>query len=246
MNAPAWPYPKHVAHRGAGRLAPENTLAAMRVGAAHGYRMFEFDVKLSGDGTLVLMHDALVDRTTAGTGRVASMSMADLARLDAGSWHSSRYAGEGVPTLGRVAAWLLANRLFANIEIKPCPGREVETGASAALEASLLWRNAQAPPLLSSFSEAALDAARRVAPALPRALLLDTLPADWMQRCAALGCVALDANHKVLDAEGIEAAHRAGLKVICYTVNDSARARALFDLGLDGLITDNVDGIVPD
>ncbi len=246
MSTVPWPYPAHVAHRGAGRLAPENTLAAMRVGAAHGYRMFEFDVKLSGDGSLVLMHDALVDRTTSGTGRIASMSMADLARLDAGSWHSARYAGEGVPTLGRVAAWLLANRLFANIEIKPCPGREVETGAAVALEASLLWKNAQAAPLLSSFSEAALDAARRVAPALPRALLLHTLPADWVRRCAELGCVALDANHEVLDAEVIAAAHRAGLKVLCYTVNDAARASALFDLGLDGLITDNVDGIAPD
>ena len=73
-----WPYPAQVAHRGAGKLAPENTLAAIRHGASLGYRMFEFDVKLSGDGVLVLMHDALVDRTTNGTGRVASLGYSEL------------------------------------------------------------------------------------------------------------------------------------------------------------------------
>ena len=245
MNAVAWPYPACIAHRGAGRLAPENTLAALRLGAAHGYRMFEFDVKLSGDGTLVLMHDALVDRTTSGSGRVASMTMADLARLDAGSWHSVAYAGEGIPTLRRVAAWLRANDLLANIEIKPCPGREVETGAAAALKASVLWAGATVAPLLSSFSEAALEAARHAAPSLPRALLLHELPSDWLQRCLALECVALDAHHQVLDAEVIASAHRAGLKVLSYTVNDAARADALFGYGLDGLITDSIDTIDP-
>ena len=68
MSVPAWPYPARCAHRGAGKLAPENTLAAIRHGAALGYRMFEFDVKLSADGVLVLMHDPTVDRTTSGHG----------------------------------------------------------------------------------------------------------------------------------------------------------------------------------
>jgi len=245
MSSAVWPYPAHIAHRGAGRLAPENTLAALRAGAAQGYRMFEFDVKLSGDGSLILMHDALVDRTTSGSGRVAAMTLADLARLDAGSWHSAAYAGESVPTLRGVAAWLRANGLLANIEIKPCPGREAETGAAVALEAGLLWKGAGVPPLLSSFSETALEAARRAAPTLPRALLLHTLPDDWLHRCLALECVALDAHHEALDADVIAAAHASGLKVLSYTVNDAARAARLFDWGLDGLITDSVDVIRP-
>lgn len=241
-----WPYRAWIAHRGAGRLAPENTLAAMRVGASHGYRMFEFDVKLSGDGVLLAMHDALVDRTTDGRGRVAGLRWGELARLDAGAWHSPAFAGEGVPTLGRLAAWLIANRLQANVEIKPCPGREAETGAAVALEARALWRATEVPPLLSSFSAEALEAARRAAPELPRALLMHDLESDWAERCEALECVALDANHQVLDAEVIARAHRAGLRVVCYTVNDPDRAQRLFDWGLDGLITDAVDAIRPD
>jgi len=241
-----WPYCRLVAHRGAGKLAPENTLAAMRLGASHGYRMFEFDAKLSGDGVVVLMHDARVDRTTNGSGPVAAMSFAQIARLDAGSWHSAPYAGEGVPTLERVAAWLRANGLQANVEIKPCPGRERETGAAVAREARALWDGADLPPLLSSFSPEALEAARDAAPELPRALLLDTLPGDWVERCRRLGCVAVDANHRLLDGDLIARAHAARLRVACYTVNDPDRARQLLDWGLDCLITDAVDRIPAD
>lgn len=240
-----WPYPSKAAHRGAGKIAPENTLAAMRVGAGFGYRMFEFDVKLSGDGTLILMHDATLDRTTTGRARVSARSLGELMKLDAGSWHSPQYAGEGIPTLWRVGTWLLANQLFANIEIKPCPGREAETGAAVAIEAGLLWRDAKHPPILSSFSEVALAAARAAVPQLPRALLLDQLPADWLTRCQALGCVALDANQRELTGELIASAHAAGLRVMSYTINDPARAQQLLDWGLDCLITDAVDLIRP-
>jgi glycerophosphoryl diester phosphodiesterase len=241
----SWPYPPRVAHRGAGKLAPENTLAAMRLGASFGYSMFEFDVKLSGDGVLLLMHDATLDRTTDGTGRVAGFAFGELARLDAGGWHSAEYAGEPIPTLAQVARWLLRTGRMANIEIKPCPGREAETGAAAALEARHLWQGAAVPPLLSSFSETALDAVRRVAPDLPRALLFGELPGDWLQRCLALDCVAVDAHHEALSGAVIADAHRAGLRVIAYTVNEPARAGELFGWGLDTLITDAVDLIAP-
>jgi glycerophosphoryl diester phosphodiesterase len=225
MSVPAWPYPARCAHRGAGKLAPENTLAAIRHGAALGYRMFEFDVKLSADGVLVLMHDPTVDRTTSGHGRLASYTLGQIARLDAGSWHSPAFAGEPVPTLAGVAAWLRANQCLANIEIKPCPGREAETGAAVALEARALW------------------AAAAVAPELPRALLMHRLPDDWLAQVRALDCVAIDLHHELLDAALIAAAHAQHLKVLAYTVNDPARAAMLTDIGLDLLITDAVDRI---
>lgn len=243
--AVAWPYPRTVAHRGAGKLAPENTLAALRLGASFGYMMFEFDVKLSGDGVLVLMHDPTVERTTDGTGRVAGLAFGELARLDAGSWHSAAYAGESIPTLAQVAHWLLRNERLADLEIKPCPGREAETGAAVALEARQLWCAAKVPPLLSSFSAAALDAARQVAPELPRALLFGQLPPDWLQRCRNLGCVALGAQHATLSEAIIGAAHRAGLRVIAFTVDDPGRVDELFGWGLDTLVTDAVDRIAP-
>ncbi len=88
-----WLYPPYIAHRGAGHLAPENTLAAMRLGYGYGYRMFEFDVKLTGDGKSVLLHDDTVDRTTNAKGRLESFTLAELVQLDAGSWHSPAYSG---------------------------------------------------------------------------------------------------------------------------------------------------------
>lgn len=238
-----WPYPAFCAHRGAGRLAPENTVAALRVGASFGYRMFEVDAKLSGDGVAVLMHDATLERTTDGHGRVSGLGFAALARLDAGSWHSSAFAGEAIPTLEHAARWTLAADAMLNVEIKPTPGFERETGAAIALDALAAWREASIPPLLSSFSEVALEAAREVAPALPRALLFGDLPADWLARCATLACVALDARHDALSPRVIAQAHDASLRVLAYTVNDASRARRLFDWGLDLLITDAVDRI---
>ncbi|MFJ4289664.1 glycerophosphodiester phosphodiesterase [Cupriavidus sp. NPDC089707] len=244
-DAQAWPYPHHIAHRGAGKLAPENTLAAFRHGAGFGYRMFEFDVKLSADGKPVLMHDATLDRTTSGKGRVDAMTLGELALLDAGSWHSPAWAGEPLPTLAAIARYTRANDFLVNIEIKPVPGTEGRTGAAVALDATALWAGAAVPPLLSSFSEEALAAAASVAPDLPRALLLDKLPGDWLERLRRLGCVALDTNYRELDEGIIAAAHAAGYRVLSYTVNDPAKAAQLLGWGLDGLITDAVDKIEP-
>jgi len=240
-----WPYPGLAAHRGAGRLAPENTLAAMRLGASFGYRMFEFDVKLTGDGKAVLMHDATLDRTTSGRGPAGALTLAEIAQLDAGSWHGPAYAGEPVPTFANVAAWLRANGLMANVEIKPSPGREAETGAAVAMAAAHAWLGCEVPPLLSSFSEAALQAARDTVPRLPRALLLHELPADWPDRLARLGCVALDAHHASLTEAVVGRAHRAGYRVLTYTPNDPARVAVLQGWGVDCVITDAVDAIRP-
>lgn len=242
---PAWPYPATIAHRGAGKLAPENTLAAFRLGAAHGYRAFEFDVKLSRDEQSFLLHDDSLDRTSNAQGPADALSLAELQQLDAGSWHSPTWAGEPVPSLAMIARYTQANACSVNIEIKPMPGRETETGRGVARAAQQLWQDAVIPPLLSSFSEEALAAAAEAAPELPRALLLETIPADWQARLQRLGCVALDARHSCLDESLIAQAHQAGYRVLCYTVNDPARAEQLLAWGVDSIITDAVDQISP-
>jgi glycerophosphoryl diester phosphodiesterase len=243
---PPWPYPRMVAHRGAGKLAPENTLAAIRAGHAHGFRMAEFDVKLSADGVAFLLHDATLERTTSGSGRADALTWRELAQLDAGAWHSAPFAGEPLPTLAAVASYVRANGLAVNIEIKPTPGRERESGAAIALDAMVLWAHADVPPLLSSFSEEALAAAATAAPSLPRAFLCDELLPDWRDRALALGCIALDARHALLSAAIIGQAHAAGLRVATWTVNDSARAAELARWGVDTIITDAVDLLKPD
>ncbi len=244
--AHAWPYPRLVAHRGAGKLAPENTLTAMRVGHAHGYRMVEFDVKLAADNLSFLLHDETLERTTSGRGRADALPWRELSRLDAGGWHSAKYAGEPLPTLAAIARWARAHGVMCNIEIKPTPGRERETGAAVALDAATLWRDAEVPPLLSSFAEESLAAARDAVPALPRALLLDDVPADWKARLARLGCVAVDVDHQLLTADLVAAARAAGYRVLCWTPNEAERIAELAAWGVDGIITDAVDRVAAD
>ncbi len=240
-----WPYPLWIAHRGAGKLAPENTLAAFRAGAAHGYRAFECDVKLSADGVPFLLHDATLERTTSGAGTAGARSWSELSRLDAGGWHSLCFAGEPMPTLEAIARYCLHNHHALNIEIKPTPGDAQRTGQVVALEAARLWAGQAVPPLLSSFDPEALAAARLAAPDLPRALLLETLRDGWFEEAQALGCVAVVTHHALMDAALIGRLNGCGLRALVYTVNDAAEAHRLIGLEIDGLITDAVDRFVP-
>lgn len=243
---PHWPYPRWIAHRGAGKLAPENTLAAFRLGAAHGFRMFECDAKLSADGVVFLMHDTGLERTTNGHGTAGEQPWSALAQLDAGGWHSRAWAGEPLPTLQAVARWCIANHLCLNIEIKPTPGAEQATGRAVARLAAQLWQGqASAAPLLTSFQPQALAGAREAAPALLRGLLLDQPDAAWLDTARQLGCVAMVCNHALWDAQTVAAAHAAGLRALSYTVNDEWAAERLRHLGTDGIITDRVDLFSP-
>ena len=240
-----WPYPRWVAHRGAGKLAPENTLAAFRLGAQHGYRAFECDVKLSADEVPFLLHDATLDRTSSGQGTAGAQRWDTLSRLDAGSWHSRAHAGEPLPTLDNIAAWLIRNGALLNLEIKPTPGLEQRTGQVVAARVAQLWAGQPVPPLLSSFKPEALRGAQQTAPALPRALLLDRLWDGWADTARALGCVAVVTDHVLMDASLLAQLRAGGWRALCYTVNEPADAQRLLALGVDGLITDAVDRFSP-
>jgi len=240
-----WPYPLWIAHRGAGRLAPENTLAAFRVGAAHGYRGFECDVKLSADGVPFLLHDATLQRTTPAHGIAGQRPWAELSRLDAGAWHGRAWAGEPIPGFEAIARYCLRNGYALNIEIKPTPGEEAQTGRVVAHEAHRLWAGQAVPPLLSSFKPEALQGAQQAAPTLPRALLLDALSPGWFDTAMALGCVACVTHYGLMDAVLITQLHGAGLRALVYTVNDASEAQRLVKLGIDGMITDAVDKFSP-
>jgi glycerophosphoryl diester phosphodiesterase len=244
----AWPYPRWVAHRGAGQLAPENTMAAFRLGASHGYRMFECDVKLSADGVPFLLHDATLTRTTNGTNQAIAGDhpWSTLSRLDAGAWHSHAYAGEGIPTLDAIAAYCILSGYFLNIEIKPTPGTERHTGVVVAREAGRLWTGQAVPPLLTSFSPEALEGALETQPELPRGLLLAELWSGWLETALRLGCQAIVCNHKLWSISTVTQAKEAGMRTLSYTVNDQLTAQRLIDLQIDGIITDRVDLFSPD
>jgi glycerophosphoryl diester phosphodiesterase len=235
-----WPYPLWIAHRGAGKLAPENTLAAFRLGAQHGWRMFECDVKLSADDVPFLLHDDTLERTTNGRGMAGEQPWSALARLDAGSWYSRAYAGEPIPTLEDLARWCLAGDHLLNIEIKPAPGQQARTGRGVAAVAARLWEDAAVPPLLTSFSPEALCAAAQAAPHLPRGLLLERLWDGWNRAAQRLGCAAIICDHALWDAALVAQVRTLGLRCLAYTVNDQGTVVRLIRLGMDGIVTDQM------
>lgn len=246
MTAERWPYPRIVAHRGGGILAPENTLAAIRHGASMGFRGVEFDVMLAGDGTPVLIHDETFERTTSGRGSVPAVAFAEIAKFDAGAWHSDSFRGERVPTF--VAATNLCRELglWANVEIKPAKGYEVQTGRVVGRLTLDLWRGSIPAPVVSSFSMEALRAARDVAPSVPRGMLVKKIPADWRSRMQELECIALHCSYRELSEKLTAEIHAAGYSVLCWTVNDPAEATRLLKWGVDCLVTDRIDLIAPD
>ena len=244
MSKP-WPYPRIVAHRGGGKLAPENTLAAIDTGARYGHSMIEFDAKLSRDERIFLLHDDTLDRTSNGWGIAGELPWDKLTQLDAGGWFGKAFEHERLPLLDAVAARCRQHNLMANIEIKPTTGQEAPTGKAIALAARELWHD-RTPPLLSSFSLDALEAAMQAAPELPRGLLLDEWHDDWRALTQALECVSIHLNHRLLDAERTAEIKQAGLRILVYTVNQPERARLLLDWGVDAICTDRIDIIGPD
>lgn len=241
--AVTWPYPRILAHRGGGALAPENTLGALRLAARRGFRGVEFDVMLSGDGTPVLMHDETLERTTDGRGAVARLAYAELARLDAGGWAGAAWRGERIPRFADAAALCRELGLWVNVEIKPARGHERATGDAVARLARELWRGAALPPVLSSFSEEALEAARTAAPELPRGYLTDRAAPDWRARMQALDCTALHCDFRALKPALVREAHAAGWGVLAWTVNAPREARRLLALGVDCLVTDALERV---
>lgn len=251
-----WSYPKVIAHRGGGILAPENTLAAMRCGLAHGFHAVEFDVMLSQDGVPVLMHDPQFGRTVRGTGRVCDTAAAQLAAMDAGSWFGPQFAGESVPTFEQVVDFCKENQIWMNVEIKPAPGFEAETGRvvaelaqrlfAAELAAYVPGRNDASLPLFSSFSLHALLAAKAAAPGIPRGYLVDTIPDDWQECVQTVDAVALHTNHKNLTERLAHDIKAQGSGLFCYTVNTPERAREIMAWGIDAFCTDRIDVIGPD
>lgn len=233
-------FPKIIGHRGARNLAPENTLAGMRAAHAHGVRYVEFDAKLTRDGVVILMHDETLDRTTDSVGLVAERDYADLAQVNAGK-PIPGHGFEKIPTLAETIALLADLGMGANIEIKPCPGRERETAAAVVRTVRECWPPHLPVPLLSSFKRPALEEALSLAPDLPRGYLVEKLPANWSAEVKALACATLNLGVRDLSSEDAAAAVASGLPLLIWTVNNPDKAVDLLRAGAAGIITDRPD-----
>jgi glycerophosphoryl diester phosphodiesterase len=228
------PLPRWIAHRGGGTLVPENTLAGIRLASRLGFQAVEFDVMLSADGTPVLIHAETLERTTNGAGRVCDTPDRILFDLDAGG-------GERIPRFDEAAMLCRELGLIANVEIKPAAGHDIATAEAVSRLADELWRGADVPPLLSSFSLTALEVARDLAPAVPRGVLFDEPPADWREVLRRLRAVSLHCDAGLLCDAVLAEARAHAIPVLCYTVNEPEAAQALFARGVSALFTDRLD-----
>jgi glycerophosphoryl diester phosphodiesterase len=222
--------PKVIGHRGAAAYAPENTLACFREAKKRGATWVETDVKLTADGVPILMHDESLKRTTGVDRLVARTRRAELP--------------PGVPTFEEAIACFGALGLGCNVEIKPCPGREVETARVAVETLRRCWPAHLPPPLLSSFKDASLVAARDSAPEFARAILLDAFVEDWRARAAMVGALGVNTNGEKLTAPWCCAIKRTGFALSVYTIDEPAVARALVGMGVDCVITNAPDLIL--
>ncbi len=232
--------PLIIGHRGAAAHAPENTLASIREAARQGAKMVEFDATISGDTppVTVLFHDDTLERTTDGVGAVDRVPFETLRGLDAGD-------GERIPTLVEAITLVQALGLLANVEIKVAPGRDAETAEAVMATLITHWPVDGPPPLISSFSIEALEAAQAQRADWPRGYLIWDKPEDWRAIADRLAVATINVNAERETAESLQALQGTGRPVLAYTVNDLERAKFLFDQGVAGLFTDTPQTLLP-
>lgn len=236
--------PRVIGHRGAMAYAPENTAASFREAKARGCAWVEFDVRLTRDGVPVLIHDAALNRTTNGKGRVAAHDFTSLAELDAGLWFGPDFKGERILTLARAIALLGELGLGANIELKPVRKHQTEMATAVAAVLAARWPDHLPPPLLSSFDRKVLAALAALEVPWPRGYLAKALPRRWRAEAGRLGCRSIHCDQRRLKAKQAHAVKEAEFTLAAYTVNDPARAATLFDWGVDAVFADAPDRLI--
>jgi glycerophosphoryl diester phosphodiesterase len=234
--------PRIIGHRGACGYAPENTIESVRVAKELGAKWVELDVKLTKDGVPIIFHDDDLDRTTNGSGPVMLATMEDLRALEAGSWYGDSFSGAPIPTLEEMCEVLIELNMGLNLEIKPCPSREVETAEVALDYLSRIWDDHE-NLLISSFSHVSLEAAQNMAPDWYRGLLLEgnELPDNWQELCEYLDPTTINISKEMATREAIEQIAEYEKLIAVYTVNDPMLARRLQNWGADAVFTDVPD-----
>jgi len=223
-----------IAHRGASGNAPENTLAAFKKAVALGATFIETDLQLSRDARFVAIHDATVNRTTNGQGAVHEMTLAELRRLDAGSWFGSEFAGERIPTLEEIFEFSKKNDVVFYLEIKPVGSWGGEHALIGALRES-----AEIPrTVVISFDAGILLSLRNIEPTLMTGLLYDGQIENPLDKAVAIGARQLAVRGDLVTPAMLAEAQKKDLQVVCWTVNHPAHMRMLMAAGVDGIMTD--------
>lgn len=224
-------------HRGGSATAPENTLPAITAALEGGIGYVEVDVALTADGHAVLMHDAKVDRTTNGTGRLAELTLAQVRTLDAGSWFGSSFAGTTVPTFVEFLDALAASGGRAIIELK---GAWDAAAIDAAL-ADVVARGLERDLAVASFDARTLALWAAATEVVSRLLILKHVPDDVVAAAEQAGVEGVIVKRdEVLESPAIvDELHAAGIRVVVYTLNRDSQWDAVTALGVDGIVTDD-------
>lgn len=238
--SPFWPYPRIVAHRLCGTLAPENTLAALKKAASIGVKAVETDVMLTRDGVAVISHDPVLGRAVASDAAVADLTLTDLRELDAGIRFGAAWRGEKIPLLTEVIDFALSHGIFLNLEIKPSSDDLADATARETVRIVRERFAGVAQPLISSFSQAALKAAQTAAPDIPRGLLLEGQVSDWVTTALTLQVRTVHPDAS-MDAAFAAEAHAHGWGVMVWTIDETDEARKLLSAGADALCTNRPD-----
>ena len=235
--------PKIIGHRGACGGAPENTLASIAHAAEVGAPAVEFDATVNRDGVAVVMHDFNVDRCSDGEGPVVLKSVEEVAKLDAGSWFDPIFTGEHIPTLRQAIDRVLSTDMTLNLEIKPTLGWEEPTARAVAQTLRDAWPEDR-PLLISSMSTLALDTFHELMPGVALGLIVYAIPENWHQRLQQHHCVSLHCYQDFVTFDLAQEVHAAGARLHVYTVNDAAKAKALFAMGVDAVFTDHPERLL--
>ncbi|MDN3451872.1 glycerophosphodiester phosphodiesterase family protein [Planococcus sp. APC 3906] len=231
----------NVAHRGASGHAPENTMEAFQKGFEMKADYIEIDVQMTKDGELVVIHDTTVDRTTDGTGKVGDLTLAEIRQLDAGSWFGEAYAGEKVPTFEEVLDEF-RGKVGILIELK---APELYPGVEAKIADALIERNMDTPNnekiIIQSFNHESMKTSKELLPNISHGVLLGGNWANVTEEQLAQFAAYADyfnPSMYIVTEELVDDVHEAGMDIYPYTSRSQEQALRLFDLNVDGIITD--------
>ena len=231
-----------IAHRGAAAVRPENTMIAFKKAMELGADAIETDVQLTKDGHLVLIHDESLDRTTNGKGWVKEYTLQELKKLDAGSWFSSRYSTEKIPTVDELFTLIHSSPMWVNIEIKD--GFFLYPGIEERLIQKIKEYQMMTRVIVSSFNHFSLMKFHTLAPEIKTAILyMGGIKEPW-NYAKKIGAKGLHPYYPILNKEAIRHAHQEGFTVYPFTVDRLEEMERLIELGVDGMITNVPDQLI--
>lgn len=230
-----------IGHRGAAAYAPENTLVSFQAAIDLGCKFIEFDVTQSVDGELFVFHDTLLSRTTNGVGNIAKVQSGYIKKLDAGSWFSKKYIGEGIPTLKDAIFWSNQKDVRVNIEIKPSSGQVFSIARSCLSLIKKHWSFEKELPLISSLNYHVLQVCRKLDAQIPLAFVINAWPRNWLKLMESINCKTLNINRKIADKRRVKQAIEHGITVNIFTVNRRSQAKKFFNWGVTSVFSDHPD-----